>query len=137
MRKSIIVIGLFLVVCFLAIPVSYNCQNHTFAIGGIYADVVQEMIDSAPPIIQAAYGNNWKKVIKLAKSNKKNLRAVDDWGHTALHIAAEYAGDDVVIALLKLDADKNIKASLYPPQRPYDCAKYNKKLSSNVRAMLK
>ena len=122
---------------FLAIPLSYNFQNNDFVIAKIYADEAQEMIDRAPAIIQAAYSDDWNEVIKLAKSRNKNLLAVDDMGNTVLHIAAESAGDDVIVALLKLGADKNAKTSLYPPQRPYDCAKYNKKISSKVRAMLK
>ena len=137
MRKSIIAIYLFFLICFLAIPVSYNYKNHSFAIGEIYADEAQEMIENAPPIIKAAYDQDWKKVIKIAKSNKKNLRDVDDMGNTVLHIAAETAGDDVIITLLNLGADKNTKTSLYPPQRPYDCAKYNKKISNKVRKLLK
>lgn len=102
-----------------------------------WADEAQEMVDSAPPILQAAYENDWKKVIAIAKKDPRSLKDTDDMGTTALHVAARWASDSVVMELLKLGADKNAKDYTSQQTRPYYYAQQNKKLSAKVRNMLR
>lgn len=108
-----------------------------FTVGNALADEAQDAIDNAPPIMQAAYERDWKKVIAIAKKNRKALREKDDLGLTILHEAAHYAPDAVVVELIRLGADKNIKESSSPFRYPYDYAKENASLTSTTRDMLK
>ena len=112
-------------------------ENGPISVSKAWADEAQEMVDSAPPILQAAYDGNWKKVIAIAKKNPRTLRDADDRGTTALHEAARSASDPVVMDLLKLGADKNAKNYTSQQTRPYDYAQRNKKLSAKVRNMLR
>ena len=112
-------------------------ENGSLSVSNAWADEAQEMVDSAPPILQAAYEGNWKKVIAIAQKNPRTLRDADDMGTTALHEAARSASDPVVMDLLKLGADKNAKDYTSQQTRPYDYAQRNKKLSTKVRNMLR
>ena len=111
--------------------------NSRISATSAWADEAQEMVDSAPPILQAAYEGNWKKVIAIAKKDPRTLKDTDDMGTTVLHEAARLASDSVVMELLKLGADKNTKDYTSQQTRPYDYAQRNKKLSAKVRNMLR
>lgn len=111
--------------------------NSRISATSAWADEAQEMVDSAPPILQAAYEGNWKKVIAIAKKDPRTLKDTDDMGTTVLHEAARLASDSVVMELLKLGADKNAKDYTSQQTRPYDYAQRNKKLSAKVRNMLR
>lgn len=111
--------------------------NSPLSATSAWADEAQEMVDSAPPILQAAYEGNWKKVIAIAKKDPRTLKDTDDMGTTVLHKAARLASDAVVVDLLKLGADKNAKDYTSQQTRPYDYAQRNKKLSAKVRNMLR
>lgn len=87
------------------------------------------------PIIDAAYDDNWNKVIAIAKKDKNALYETDFEQAGVLAMAAMHANDAVVIALLKLGADKNAKD--ISMRRPYDYARENKKISPKVLKMLK
>lgn len=87
------------------------------------------------PIIDAAYDHNWKKVIEIARKDKNALYETDFEQGGVLAMAAMHANDAVVIALLKLGADKNAKD--ISMRRPYDYAVENKKISQKVLKMLK
>lgn len=87
------------------------------------------------PIIDAASDGNWNKVIAIAKKDKNALGETDFEQVGVLARAAMHANDAVVIALLKLGADKNAKD--ISTRRPYDYAKENKKISPKVLKMLK
>lgn len=87
------------------------------------------------PIIDAAYNHNWKKVIEIARKDKNALYETDFEQVGVLAMAAMHANDAVVIALLKLGADKNAKD--ISMRRPNDYAVENKKISPKVLKMLK
>lgn len=87
------------------------------------------------PIIDAAYDDNWGKVIAIAKKDKSSLYETDFEQVGVLAMAARKADDAVIITLLKLGADKNAKD--ISMRRPYDYAVENKKISPNVLKMLK
>lgn len=91
--------------------------------------------DDVPPIVSAAYDDNWKKVIAMAKKDRYAVNASDNEGVSILHMAAGNTKDDIVVMLLKLGADKNARD--INQRRPYDYALENKKLSNKVRDMLK
>ncbi|MDM8216398.1 ankyrin repeat domain-containing protein [Desulfovibrio piger] len=114
---------------------AYNGAN-TVLVAESKADEAQDMIESAPPILQAAYDNDWKRVISIAKKNRNTLKDVDELGNTVLHIAAQRASDATIIELLKLGADKNAKDHTSDQTRPYYYAQRNKNLSAKVRNML-
>lgn len=87
------------------------------------------------PIIDAAYEDNWSKVIAIAKKDQYSLNETDFEQVGVLALAAASANDAVVITLLKLGADKNAKD--ISMRRPYDYAVGNKKISPKVLKMLK
>lgn len=122
---------------FFVLAVQFVPINHQMFIPNVLADESQEMVERAPLILQAAYEGNWQKVINIAKKNRNSLKDVDDMGNTVLHQAAAHAQDAIVIELLKLGADKNAKNNTSQQTRPYDYAQRNKKLSTNVRNMLR
>lgn len=101
-----------------------------------FADEAQEMAENAPPILQAAYDGNWKKVFAMAKKDKKQLAATDDLGNTVLHEAASQGNNAAIMELLRLGANKNATDRSSMCSRPYDIAKHNKKISPNVLKML-
>ena len=129
--------ALFLVLVLQCLLVLCGTGNSPVSVTSAWADEAQEMVDSAPPILQAAYEGNWKKVIAIAKKDPRTLKDTDDMGTTVLHEAARLASDAVVVDLLKLGADKNAKDFTGQPTRPYDYAQRNKKLSAKVRNMLR
>lgn len=138
MRKIFSVLKfVFLMLVLQCLLVPCGTGNSPLSATSAWADEAQEMVDSAPPILQAAYEGNWKKVIAIAKKNPRALRDVDDMGTTVLHEAARLASDAVVMELLKLGADKNAKDYTSQQTRPYDYAQRNKKLSTKVRNMLR
>lgn len=128
---------LFLVFVLQCLLVPCGTGNSPLSATSAWADEAQEMVDSAPPILQAAYEGNWKKVIAIAKKDPRTLKDTDDMGTTALHVAARWASDSVVMELLKRGADKNAKDFTGQQTRPYDYAQRNKKLSTKVRNMLR
>lgn len=87
------------------------------------------------PIVDAAMDENWNKVISIAQKDKSAITDTDNEGVSILHLAAGSANDKVVIKLLKLGADKNVKD--INNRRPYDWAMDNNKLSMKVKNMLK
>jgi len=129
--------ALFLVLVLQCLLVPCGIGDSPVSATSAWADEAQEMVDSAPPILQAAYEGNWKKVIAIAKKDPRTLKDTDDMGTTALHVAARWASDSVVMELLKLGADKNAKDYTSQQTRPYDYAQRNKKLSAKVRNMLR
>lgn len=129
--------ALFLVLVLQCLLVPCGIGDSPVSATSAWADEAQEMVDSAPPILQAAYEGNWKKVIAIAKKDPRTLKDTDDMGTTALHVAARWASDSVVMELLKLGADKNAKDFTSQQTRPYDYARRNKKLSAKVRNMLR
>ena len=129
--------ALFLVLVLQCLLVPCGIGDSPVSATSAWADEAQEMVDSAPPILQAAYEGNWKKVIAIAKKDPRTLKDTDDKGTTALHVAARWASDSVVMELLKLGADKNAKDFTSQQTRPYDYARRNKKLSAKVRNMLR
>ena len=129
--------ALFLVLVLQCLLVPCGIGDSPVSATSAWADEAQEMVDSAPPILQAAYEGNWKKVIAIAKKDPRTLKDTDDMGTTALHVAARWASDSVVMELLKLGADKNAKDFTSQQTRPYDYAQRNKKLSAKVRNMLR
>lgn len=118
-------------------PLHSGINMHSVFISEAKADEVQDMIENAPPILQAAYDNDWQKVISIAQKNRSALKDVDDLGNTALHIAAQRADDATILKLLKLGADKNAKDRTSEQTRPYYYAQRNKNLSAKVRNMLR
>lgn len=128
---------LFLVFVLQCLLVPCGTGNSPVSVTSAWADEAQEMVDSAPPILQAAYEGNWKKVIAIAKKDPRTLKDTDDMGTTVLHVAVRWASDSVVMELLKLGADKNAKDFTSQQTRPYDYAQRNKKLSAKVRNMLR
>ena len=129
-----LVLGILMLQCLL---VSWGSGNSPLSATNVWADEVQEMVERAPAILQAAYEGNWKRVIAIAQKKPRTLRDVDDMGTTVLHEAARIASDAVVLELLKLGADKNAKDYTGQQTRPYDYAQRNKKLSTKVRNMLR
>lgn len=128
---------LFLVFVLQCLLVPCETGNSPVSVTSAWADEAQEMVDSAPPILQAAYEGNWKKVIAIAKKDPRTLKDTDDMGTTALHVAARWASDSAVMELLNLGADKNAKDYTSQQTRPYYYAQQNKKLSAKVRNMLR
>ena len=118
-------------------PVHNGINMYSVFISEVKADEIQDMIENAPPILQAAYDNEWRKVISIAKKNRAALKDVDDLGNTVLHIAAQRADDATILELLKLGADKNAKDRTSDQTRPYYYAQRNKNLSAKVRKMLR
>jgi hypothetical protein len=129
--------ALFLVLVLQCLLVPCGIGDSPVSATSAWADEAQEMVDSAPPILQAAYEGNWKKVIAIAKKDPRTLKDTDDMGTTAFIVAARWASDSVVMELLKLGADKNAKDFTSQQTRPYDYARRNKKLSAKVRNMLR
>lgn len=101
-----------------------------------YADEAQEMVETAPPIIQAAIEGNWNKVYAMAKKDKRLLNSADDLGNTVLHEAASQGNNEAIMELLRLGANKNAIDHTSARSRPYDIAKHNKKISDKVLKML-
>lgn len=129
--------ALFLVLVLQCLLVPCGIGDSSVSATSAWADEAQEMVDSAPPILQAAYESDWKKVIAIAKKDPRSLKDTDDMGTTALHVAARWASDSVVMELLNLGADKNAKDYTSQQTRPYYYAQQNKKLSAKVRNMLR
>lgn len=128
---------LFLVFVLQCLLVPCGTGDSQVSVTSAWADEAQEIVDSAPPILQAAYEGNWKKVIAIAQKDPRTLKDTDDMGTTVLHEAARLASDAVVVDLLNLGADKNAKDFTSQQTRPYDYAQRNKKLSAKVRNMLR
>lgn len=101
-----------------------------------YADEAQEMVENAPPIMQAAFEGDWNKVYAIAKKDKSQLNSTDDLGNTVLHEAASQGNNEAIMELLRLGANKNAKDRTSARSRPYDIAKHNKKISDKVLKML-